>query len=62
MQIGSTLIAVFGFSGYTFPRYRFNFPLFATYSNGNAIQFFTNPVVPIGLTESVYGASVLGCL
>ena len=62
MQLGSTLIAIFGFSGYTPPRYKFDFPRFSTYSNGKAITFWTNPEAPIGLTESVYTASVLGCL
>ena len=62
VQIWSTLIAVFGFSGYSYPRNYFNDPQFVQYSNGNAIKFFPNPIAPIGLTESVFGASVLGCL
>lgn len=59
-QIGSTLIAAFGFNGYTHPRFAIEGGIFSTLSTGNPTPFFNNEV-PIALTESSYTASVIGC-
>ncbi|KAG1652728.1 hypothetical protein FOA52_007442 [Chlamydomonas sp. UWO 241] len=61
-QLGSTMISVFGFNGYTTPRHVYGDCQFCEYSNGGIIKFFPAREVPISHTESVYTASVLGCL
>jgi len=59
-QIGSTCIALFGFAGYSNPRYQFTGCSFCQLSSGGDIPFFSGQV-PIALTESAFSASVVGC-
>lgn len=59
-QIGSTLIAIFGFGGYEEPPQAFDDCEFCTLSNLKEVQYF-HSIVPIGLTESAFTASVIGC-
>lgn len=61
-QIGSTLIAVFGFGGYVPPRDRVEDCQFCTYSDYTPVKFFPSKEVPIEGTESRYTASVIGCV
>lgn len=61
-QIGSTVISVFGFGGYVPPRHRFTDCQFCSYSDYTPVKFFPSKEVPMAGTESVYTASVLGCL
>eukprot|EP00195_Chlamydomonas_chlamydogama_P015211 CAMPEP_0202890410 /NCGR_PEP_ID=MMETSP1392-20130828/817_1 /ASSEMBLY_ACC=CAM_ASM_000868 /TAXON_ID=225041 /ORGANISM="Chlamydomonas chlamydogama, Strain SAG 11-48b" /LENGTH=1114 /DNA_ID=CAMNT_0049573971 /DNA_START=250 /DNA_END=3594 /DNA_ORIENTATION=+ len=60
-QIGATLIALFGFGGYSEPRYAFDDCEYCSLSNDSKIPFWPNKTVPIALTESAFAASVIGC-
>jgi H+-transporting ATPase len=62
LQLGSTLISIFGFAGYAPPRNNFGDCIFCTTSDRNTVAFYPEGVVPIALTESAYAASVIGCL
>jgi len=61
-QAGATLISVFGFNGYVEPRFHLEDCQFCTYSTGEDVMFWSDKIVPMGLTESVFTASVLGCV
>ncbi|KAG2433300.1 hypothetical protein HXX76_008366 [Chlamydomonas incerta] len=61
-QIGSTVISVFGFGGYVPPRHKFSDCQFCSYSDFTPVKFFPSKEVPMAGTESVYTASVIGCL
>ena len=60
-QFCATLIAVFGFNGYTFPPNPIEDCQFCTLSSGGNNPFFAKREVPIYGTESVFTASVIGC-
>lgn len=60
-QLGSTLIAVFGFGGYVEPRHKVDDCQFCGLSTGGRTPFFDSKVVPIANTESDFTASVIGC-
>ncbi len=60
-QFCATLIAVFGFNGYTFPPNPIDDCEFCTLSSGGFNPFFAKREVPIYGTEAVYTASVIGC-
>jgi H+-transporting ATPase len=59
-QLCATAISLFGFDGYTEPRYQFTDCSFCQLHSGGDIPFFSG-IVPIALTESAYSASVVGC-
>lgn len=60
-QFCATLIAVFGFNGYTFPPNPIENCQFCTLSSGGFNPFFAKKEVPIYGTEAVNTASVIGC-
>lgn len=62
-QIGSSMIAGFGFGGYTPPRpeWAFTGGLFTRLSTGRYPPFLKDSTVPISGTEGVYTGSVIGC-
>lgn len=63
LQVGSTLIAIFGFGGYAEPmhKHRLEDCQFCGLSTGGPTPFFSKKVVPVALTEASYSASVIGC-
>ncbi|KAG2497004.1 hypothetical protein HYH03_005008 [Edaphochlamys debaryana] len=61
-QIGATCIAVFGFGGYVNPRHNVENCQFCTYSTWEPVKFFPSQLAPIAGTESVFTASVIGCV
>jgi hypothetical protein len=63
-QVGSTLIAAFGFAAYTHPRPEWSVTgggKFTQLSDGHGPPFLGSSNVPIYNTEGVYTASVIGC-
>lgn len=60
-QFCATLIAVFGFNGYTNPPNPIEDCQFCTLSSGGNNPFFSAREVPIYGTEPVFTASVIGC-
>jgi hypothetical protein len=62
-QVGSTLIAGFGFAGYTHPRDEWGVSnaKFTQLSNGHGPPFLGGSTVPLAGTEGAYTASVIGC-
>jgi H+-transporting ATPase len=60
-QFCATLIAVFGFNGYTNPPNPIEDCQFCTLSSGGNNPFFSSREVPIYGTEPVFTASVIGC-
>jgi H+-transporting ATPase len=60
-QFCATLIAVFGFNGYTFPPNPVEDCQFCTLSSGGFNPFFNSREVPFAGTEAVNTASVIGC-
>lgn len=64
VQVGSTLIAAFGFAGYTHPRSEWSVTgggKFTQLSNGHGPPFLGSSNVPIAGTEGNFTASVIGC-
>mmetsp|Transcript_6324 Transcript_6324/g.19568 ORF Transcript_6324/g.19568 Transcript_6324/m.19568 type:complete len:1015 (-) Transcript_6324:364-3408(-) len=61
-QTAATCIAVFGFDGYVPPKDNFEDCVFCARSNGESVLYFPSKTVPIARTESVYTASVIGCV
>ncbi|KDD77131.1 hypothetical protein H632_c12p1 [Helicosporidium sp. ATCC 50920] len=61
-QVCSSLIAGFGMDGFDVPSDNLDDCVFCTLSSGNENPFFNRRVVPLAQTESVYTASVIGCL
>ena len=60
MQIASTLIAVLGFGGYTWPRERVHPCRFCQLSSGGDVPFFEHKA-PLAHTESGSTDSTIGC-
>ena len=59
-QVASTLIAVLGFGGYTWPRERVHPCRFCQLSSGGNVPFFERKA-PLAHTESVFTDSTIGC-
>jgi hypothetical protein len=58
--MASTLIAIFGFGGYSWPRYKVEPCRFCRLSTGGHIPFYEHKA-PIALTESGSTDSTIGC-
>ena len=69
LQMGATLIAIFGFNGYDNPRAFVKPCIFCRLSSGGRSPFFSAKKAPQGsnrnpnrpYTESVYTDSIIGC-
>ena len=59
-QLASTLIAIFGFGGYSWPRYKVQPCIFCRLSTGGGIPFYEHKA-PIAFTESGSTDSTIGC-
>lgn len=60
-QVLSTIIAIFGFNGYSPPRDGISDCQFCGLSTGGFNPFFTSRVAPLAGTEGAFTASVIGC-